>query len=764
MLKSSLRIALSCGAAAACLAWAGPADAQEVDAASNATGVETVIVTATRRAESAQDVAGGITALTGTELDQIHAHDLADFANYVPSLSYSSGGAGNALVTIRGVTTGNNQLGSAIALYMDDVPLGTSTQFGLGYQSFNVNLFDMDRVEVLDGPQGTLYGANALGGAIKYVSAKPDLGGYDARAEAEGSDTEHGSFNDGLRVMANMPLFDGAAAIRVDGLQEFDSGYTQDPDHGRKDVGSGRSLGGRISFLAQITPDLDVRLSAFSQNIHGSGYDETLRNFVTHQPVEGGYDQSFALRQPLDDSLTLYSGAANWDFHWSKLTSITAYQYDHGQTDSDLSALYDFLLSGFGFGTTPFGLPVNTNTRKFTQELRLASPDNQNFEWVLGGYFTRESTDESVRLIDGATPDGKLPIFDVLPFSGRLPSTYRELAIFADGTYYITPDFDVTLGVRYSNQHQTYQSFFTTVLLYPNDTVVQHYQAGSNQGVATYLINPRYRINQDTMIYAKVSSGYRPGGPNFVLPPFFGSPVPPTFRSDTLWNYELGEKSTLLDGKLQLDFDVYDIEWTAIQTPVNLKGIDQLVNAGNARIEGAEGSFDYRVLPDLTLAGSASYMNAYLTTPSALLGVQWSGARLPLSPRYQFALSGTYSFEFGGGYRGALNVSDVYVGDRDSGYNVPPFYLAQGVGSPLYKLGAYNTVNVNLAFFLARNIEVDAYLKNVFDVRGEVSADTVRNDYVNPYYGGPGTAYAAVPVDISLPRTVGLVLKVGLDR
>ncbi|MDE2184224.1 MAG: TonB-dependent receptor [Alphaproteobacteria bacterium] len=745
-------------------AWAQQSAAGAPSAASGDGVVETVVVTATRRSESVQDVGGGLTALTGDDLSQMHASSFADFASTVPSLSYASGGATTNLIAIRGVTSGTEQKGSAVGIYLDDVPIGSSVQFGIGSDAFNFNLFDMDRVEVLDGPQGTLYGADSLGGAIKYITSKPDLTAFAARGEIEGSDTEHGSFNDGLRVMANLPLF-GDAALRVDAYQQFDSGYAQDPSHGRKDVGSGQDLGGRVSFFAQITPDLDVRLTAMSQSDRANGYDVVLKDFLTHQPVQGPYDQSYALAQPSSKRLDLYSGEVNWNWQWATLTSVTSYQNNDFKTDADLSPVYDLFL-----GTAaPMGLPTHLTTKKFTQEVRVASPDNKSFEWVVGGFFTREITDETIMLVDGATANGQLPPFTgndvnapdhpILPFFGYLPSTYREFAVFGDATYYFSDDFDVTAGVRYSTQHQTYRAQIQT-LLFPDPFTLNYIPAmgdeTSNQSVVTYLFNPRWRVTDDTMVYAKVSSGFRPGGPNFT--------GPATFSPDKLWNYELGEKSTLLDGRAVLNFDVYDIEWSDIQTTANIGGINNLVNAGNARVQGAETSFSYRILPQLTVDGSASYTDAHLTGLTAneesYLGIYHKNARLPLSPRYNFALGGTYAFDLGGGYRGALNVSDVYVGERNANFDVDPAGLAVGAGSPLYKLAAYNTVNLNLSFFLPDNIEVDGYVKNVFDVRGEVSANAFEDQYLNPYLFGIGLPYAPVPVMLSQPRTIGLVLKV----
>ena len=752
------KIALFAGAAwsaTATLALAAPPPP------SDATSVQEVIVTASRRSENLQNVAGAVSALGAKQLQNLHANSFVDFANQVPSLSYASGGPTNNLIAIRGVTTGGTQLGSGVGLYLDDVPLGASTQFGLGFQSFNVNLFDLDRVEVLDGPQGTLYGANSLGGALRYITQKPQLNVFDARAEIEGSTTAHGGDNDGLRAMVNMPLLDGKVAVRVDGLQEYDSGYTQDPTHDRKDVGSANARGGRIAVLAELTPDVDVRLSAFSQSIDGTGADVALRNPVTHDPVAGDYDQSYALNQPSQSSIAVYSAVVDWDLHWAKLTSVTAYQQSVGRYYADDSTFYDsafglynLFYGGLGINdnaTDPYGLRVHDATDKVTQEIRLASPNNHKFEWVIGGYFDHETTDESVDLVDGATPTGTIPAgftgAGSLPFYGYLPSTYQEFAGFADGTYYFNDRLDLTLGVRYSNQNQNYASNISSVLVpsafAPTPATIYHYQSSSNQGVATYLINPRFHVTDDTMVYARISSGFRPGGPNFVLP---GSTLPPTFQPDKLWNYELGEKSTFLDHKATFDLDIYDIEWTDLQATENVNGINQLVNAGNAKIQGVETTFSYRVLPSLTLGGSAAYTDAHLTTVAPVLGVNYTGARLPLSPKYNFALNADYRFNIIPGYAGSLDVSDVWVGERTYGYN-------GSAADPVYDLPAYNTVNVSLGVTMPHRLELDLYVKNLFDTEGQVSANTLNNALIPT---------AAVPVELSQPRTVGLVLKAAL--
>ena len=707
------------------------------------TTLPTVVVTATRRRESLQNVPGGVTALTSSFLEQIHAGSFEQFAPFVPGLSFESLGPTSDLVAIRGVTTGGAQLSSGIGMYLDEVPIGASTPFGLGFQTLPINTFDLNRVEVLNGPQGTLYGANALGGAIKYVAQAPNLNDFGALGDFGVSSTAHAGTNDNADAMINIPLVPGKVAIRADGIQAFDSSFGHNILLGTKNQGSARTVAGRIQMLAQINPDLDVKLSAFSQNIHGNGLNVDFRNISTGQPVFGTYQQAYSLYQPSDSALRMYSGVIDWNLHWAKLTSITAYQIDHGQYLDDLSDVYNPLLAPF-FGVQAYGLFVRTDTRKYTQEIRLASYQNKAFQWLVGGFYTHEATHEFVNLQDNSNVNGTL--FGYSPFYGILPSIYQEVSVFADGTHYFTDNFDVTLGVRYSKNRQHYQQFANGLLVVPaNPVLVTHENATSNQSVATYLINPRYHVSKNVMVYGKIASGYRPGGPNFVLALGHGAP---TFQPDKLWNYELGEKATFLDDRLMLNADVYDIHWSRIQLTVNNGGINQIENGGSARIKGLEFTTAYKLTPDLTLSGAGSYTDAKLTSAVPALGLAQPGARLPLSPKYNFALAANYDFPIAYRYNGDLTVTDSYIGNRTAGY-------AGSLVSPVYRLPGYNTLNFDLAVFAPHGIEVDAYIHNVFDKTGQVSAATTANEY---------DPTAPVPVTLSMPRTIGVDLKIALGN
>jgi iron complex outermembrane receptor protein len=730
------------------MVMAGTAQAQT---AASATGsavdgaprLQTIVVTATKRRENLQNVAGAVTAITGSTLSATHATGFESFAAYVPGLSFQSAGPTSDLIAIRGITTGGAQLSGAIGMYVDQVPVGASSSFGLAFQTLNINTFDLERIEVLNGPQGTVYGSNALGGTIKYITMPPDPRRFAAAGELEGSGTAHGSGNDGARAMVNIPLLGDRAALRIDGLQQFDSGYARDPFNGRDEQGKARTLGGRISLLARLAPGVDLRLGAFSQDISAMGYPVAFRDPATGQPTYGTYEQNYALAQPSVASLRLYSAVVNWRADGATLTSVSGYQLDSGKYLNDVSDVYNPLLAAV-FGTQPYGLFVHTVTTRITQELRLASTGTGPFQWLVGAFYDHEDTRELVDLGDYATPAGTLAGF--APFYGVLPSIYTEIAGFGDVTYHFDSAFDVTLGVRYSNNRQRYQQLAYGLFVVPTDpALTTHEDSRSTQHVVTYLINPRLHVTDHWMVYAKAASGYRPGGPNFVLALGQGAP---TFAADTLWNYELGSKSTLLNDRLDLDADVYDIEWSKIQLTVNNGGINQLENGGDARVKGAELSLAARLTPRLTLSGSAAYTDAKLTTTAPAIGITYPGARLPISPRYNLSLVANYGFDLPGGRAGSLLLSDTYVGDHTAGY-------AGSLVTPLYRMPGFNTVNVDVNVGLLRHLELDFFVKNLFDTAGQISASTLANEY---------DPAAPVPVTLSRPRTIGVELKASVGE
>ena len=733
-----------------CLAIAGgvlmwsftaSAVAQEQMPAEIEAAQDVIIVTATRRSERLQDVPGQVSAIGGQQLEDLRANSLADFAAFTPGVSIQSTTPSTNRVAIRGVTTGGSQLNSAIGLYVDEVPIGSSTPFGAGTFAPNIGLFDLDRVEVLNGPQGTLFGANALGGVLRYITEAPSLDRYSGRVQGEAGYTAHGAENGAVRLMLNLPLVDNRVALRVDGVVQHDSGFIDDPDHNRENRGDARTVQGRASLLFEASPDLSVRFNLSGQQVESNGLAVAFRDPVTRAPVQGAYDQSFQSPQPSKVELYVASAVIEWDLNWANFTSVTAYQDTEYHQQGDLAVAYSAVFGGIygAAGVAPYIVPVNAKTERLTQEVRLASHESRSLEWIVGGFYSHEDTFQDIGVVNAADPNGYLFGLPIGHFD--LPSETEEFALFANATAHFTPQLDATLGVRYSWNDQTFVTGGSGALVNPFDPFTPISSTGtSDEQVATYLFNLRYRPTDTTMIYGRVASGYRPGGPNVVFGGF--GTGNDSFDADKLWNYEIGLRQGLPGNRGHINISAYHIDWSEIQLTVNVGGVGQLVNGGDAEVDGVEASFSYRVLPDLNVLATAAYTDARLTTTSPLLGLSYTGARLPLSADLTFAAAANYSFQATQTMSGSINAAVRYTGDRTSGYEGSPL-------APLYRLDPYTTVDLTLSLRSDSGWEFAPYVKNLFDERGEVSASTTSNVFV------PNTP---VLVTLSQPRTFGIVI------
>ncbi len=720
-----------------------------------AEGLQEVLVTANKRRESAREVPGAVTVISGGKLESIGASNFQDFATYVPGLSSASDGVGENQIAIRGITSGA-QISSTVGVYVDESPVGSSSAFALGSYGLDFNVFDLERLEVLSGPQGTLYGASTLGGLLKYVTMPPDLNTYGATVQSEVSDTINGGLNHSERGVLNLPIIPNHLAIRADGIAENDAGYVDNPDRGLKDVNAAKTRGGRISLLGRITPDLNLRVSVMQQSIDRNGNSDVDRDPMTHQPVQGKYDQSPLIDEPFTSRFLLYSGLVTWNLHWAQVTSMSSWQ-DIGTTGT-LDETGDFgglLRTG---NLIPFAAADAATVKKYTQELRLTSQDSKIFEWQVGAFYTVEHADDFLGVsgdlakdnaLLGLIPVGALgPDLTVQLLDEPLQSTYRELAGFADATAHLTQRLDVTLGVRYSGNRQGYQQQESGVLGLISGLTGALTGASTDTGgvsranVATYLFTPRYHITPSTMIYARVASGYRPGGPNYIAPAPFPS-GPATFNPDTVWNYELGSKASFFHNRATVDFDVFYIDWNKILLLTNLDGNNTIENGGKAQVRGTELTANVKVVRGLTVGGNMSYSDAKLAEDVPALDAK-SGERLPLSPRFSAALTADYNVPVSEWLRGTAGVSYRFVGNRPVGFD-------GSTTNPQYWLGAYEIMDLRFGV-QSRLANVSLFLKNVFNRLGEVSADAsaLQN---NP----DGT----VRVAITQPRTVGLMVTLG---
>jgi iron complex outermembrane receptor protein len=710
---------------------------------SQGVSVGEVVVTAEKRTERLQDVAASVGVVSGAMLERIQAYSLQDWAGYVPGLTVADQGApGLSSIAIDGIAP----IGSAseVGLYVNETPVGSNSGFQ-GANGFSIDLmpYDLDRAEVLRGPQGTLYGASTMGGLIKYVLASPQLNVFSGRIGGDvfGVDNAHAP-GGGVRAEVNIPLVDDKLALRVSAYDQNTPGYIDDVTTGQKGDNPVRQQGGRVALLWEPTADLSVQLGAIYQNAHADNLSDVALSQTTGQPLYGSLDNANTLPEPYTQALQLYDGKIDWNLHWAQLTSITSYQTFTNQTTEDLTNYIGVYLGYFGApGPGLSDFHEDYRLKKFTQEVRLASPENQKLEWMIGGFYTHESGENYEAFNAYSAPDTSFAGLNPLEFV-QLPSTYQEYAIFGHATYHFTNWFDLTAGVRYAHNNQTFTEYEGGVLAgaSPPTAVALTVPGTSSEGVTTFSVDPRIHLSKDTIVYARIASGYQPGGPNVVIPGTMG--VPSTFQSSRLTDYQVGLRSTVLDGRGTVDLSAFDIEWSSIQVGVLIGNTSAIENAGAARSRGVDLSGTFSPFHGLTMGGSLAYTDAALTGAVPSIDAA-QGARLPFVPLWAASYSVEYSRPVNDRWNGFVGAGYRFTGSRYSAVEGSSANgLAQGV-----EARAYSDLDAHIGG-RTHDLTVSIFAKNIFDKRAYLSPISDFNDALN----APIDAKAAV----LQPRTVGL--------
>jgi outer membrane receptor protein involved in Fe transport len=642
----------------------------------------------------------------------------------------------------------------------------------------------MQRVEVLRGPQGTLYGAGSEGGLLKYVTNPPDPTKFAAAVQAGGEDVAHGDAGGSGKGMINLPIGD-RAAFRLSGYCEGLPGYVDDPSLGEKDINRGYRDGVRAALLVNLSDNLSIRLNAFGQDLHTDGTPDTdvvgAENLQLTPPVNqfepqnGNFNQQRFINEPDAFKYRIYSGTLNWNIGWGTFTSITSY----GTTDQ--TGLSDVTSTAAAPGTGPTGTfgnvatsllgfvspapsgatsvaglaePATTGIKKWTQEFRLASSAGQTLEWQVGAFYTHESSalDETLPLFYIPT-QVYAPLPDALGGpsleNADLDSVYREWAGFAEVTYHFSPQFDLGLGGRWSENKQSASEVTSGALLtltgQPSPQVVS---GDSSDTDFTYSIAPRWHVSSDTMVYGRIATGYRPGGPN-DLPPSAPASIQREYQADQTTNYELGLRSELLDKRLSVDVAVFLVDWKKIQLFEEVQVAGQApfginANGGTARSKGLEWTLAATPLTGLTFTLTGAYVDAYLTSPAPDAGGN-DGDQLPYVPKWSTSLDGAYTWRAFGDYNAFAGATWSYIGSRFNDLSAIQGATGAFEPEPRPDLASYSTVNLRAGLETDR-WTFELYAKNVGDTRGIAY-------YVNsgtPNYGG-ALAYVQ-------PRTLGVVV------
>jgi outer membrane receptor protein involved in Fe transport len=767
-LRTATAIALALGGAGT--AWAQ----DDTATAAEGTDQNEIIVTAQRRAQTLIEVPQSVSVVGGETLERQQATSFLDYAPLVPSLNITQENPGESRVILRGVNTGS--VGSTVSIYVDETPFGSSGSLSnAGLLAGDFDTFDVERIEVLRGPQGTLYGSNALGGTLKFVTAAPRIGRFEARGQAGVEFVEGGGTGWSANGLVNVPLGD-TLALRASGFYRRNTGYIDAIGRSGEEINESDSYGGRVQLLFQPSDTVSVRLMALAQNIRANSpasYEVDPLTFETVNSITGevgGPQTRFELYPERNDvDYRLYSGVLNWDLGFATLTSATSYSTLDQRQYSDISnssvrALANALYAPTAPGTVGLLFQNDISTDKFVQEVRLASPDNDTIEWLIGGYYTRENallfqryqpfTIATQQFIPTTIDLGGGPIPEFVIVT--LDSNYEEIAGFASATWHISPRFDITAGGRYS--HNSQDSFQTLVQLGQGDPIA----GDSSEGVFTWSVAPRFEINDRLSVYARVAKGYRPGGPNAV-PPNAPAGFPAAFRADTLVSYEAGIRGESRDRTFSFDASIYRIDWDDIiintvvfaddGTPFGANG-----NGRRARVTGAELTATMRPVRGLNVILNIAYNDAKLrddTTPddnTLNLTGGLAGDQLPYSPTWTGTLSADYNWLLAPGVDAFIGANVRIMDDQAAGF--APEYRAT-FGRRLY-LDGYNTVDLragaNFGVF-----SVTAFVRNLTNTRGFVSGGFPRA--IPADIGGQNADLATVTS--IRPRTIGLTLGFG---
>jgi outer membrane receptor protein involved in Fe transport len=683
-------------------AFAGLAQAQQASgpaadpAADPPSKVEAVMVVG-KRGQTVANTAGGASALSGEALSKVGAESFADYLGKLPGVVFNAGPSGNSTAVIRGVgtTAGLDQGQGTTGYYINEIPL---TEVGYTVSIPDIDTFDVSRVEVLRGPQGSLYGASSLGGAINYIAKEADAGGFDAALETSLSKTVNAhSLGYTGKAMLNVPLIANELAARMVVVKRETPGYLDNIGIGKKGSNDNRVTDGRVSLV--WTPDDKTKVSWLSLWQSSFADDESFR--MTRY---GALERSTSLPTSFDLDFALHSARVERDFGFAKLTALASYNKKQQELHFD----YTVYLPSFMGTADPQLFRQLGESKNKNYELRLASPDGGRFEWLVGASYqkTDKRFDEDISApganavltpqVDASLLRGDYYHWGFSQTHGTDKSVFGEASVNLDGGWKLTAG-----GRRYDTSLDSGSQF--NGVLYPTGLVVPvGYQAES--GFSPKL-SVSYKATPQTMYYALASEGFRFGGAN-SLSPLAGFNTPGGWGSDSLRNYEIGVKSSLLERRLSFDIDVFNIDWSDLQVRLTRPdGLTYGSNAGKARLRGIEFSSALRATDHVDVGLNYTYLDAKLTEDLLQATVPLrKGQRLPGSSKHQ--LSATATYKWNNKYNASASLSGRYLSDA-------PANLQQAD----QRINGFSQFDARYAMWFD-NVELSLFVNNMADKRG----------------------------------------------
>lgn len=718
--------------------------------------LEEIVVTATKREQSLQDTAMSISALSSDTIDKRNLVGMGDYLNTLPGVTVLDQGPGFNTVVIRGLSA-NPQFEGADSSPVSGVYFGETAISGFGVlgNSADIKLVDMERIEVLRGPQGTLYGAGAMGGVVRNIPTAPNLDQIEGKLNLGYSSTgEEGGDNNVAKGVINIPLIEDTLAVRAVAYRFDDNGYYKniagsDPATvgavanftavavDRDDIGSSEVTGGRISALWRPIGQLTVNLSYLTQEIEQNGRGQA------DLDLPGGYSQSrFAIRtgttapfgdadqqESLSDDIEITNLTFDYDLGWASVFSSTSWVDEESGFNLDAS--------GFVGDAFPLSQPVDYISSLFAEEVRLVSRLDGSWQFIVGAYYEeRETGLVNATLFSGEDPNLSAGVFglaagDLLIFHNTEDRDLEQLAFFGELSYDFTDSLTLTLGARAFDYDRQVTTLDIPGALF-SPAVEMPVIVDSSEKDTSFKAGLEYKPNDDTLLYATWSEGFRLGYPVPARSPITVSLCDVDndgiydgsngisigdrgIDSDYVENFELGGKFSLLDNRLTVNAALYQIDWDGIPISTTFSpSCTATANAGQARSRGVELDLAYHWSEKLLFNLSSSYVNAELTEDALAIGGS-DGDRLPGSAEVNASVGVEYQFTLAG-YEAYVRSDYAYVGG---------FYNnLQESGT---EAGDYSKLNVKTGIAID-HFSIDLFVDNLTDEDAITWVDVLIND------------------------------------